>query len=65
MRHFSFTSQSRGDAMSVPDSLLDEPNYCESCGDECPSWSLYCNACMDADKDKHADEVIQDEKEGK
>jgi hypothetical protein len=51
--------------MSVPDSLLDEPNYCESCGDECPSWSLYCNACMDADKDKHADEVIQDEKEGK
>lgn len=50
--------------MSLPNYLLDEPNYC-TCGNECPSWALYCGACMDADKDKYADEAYQDSVEGR
>lgn len=51
--------------MSLPDFLLEEPdNYCV-CGNEKPNWALYCDECMDTDRDKYADEAIQDRFEGR
>jgi hypothetical protein len=51
--------------MSLPDFLLDEPDCTCPCGNERPSWALYCRECMVDSNDLYADEALQDRLEGR
>ena len=53
----------RGDEMSLPDDLLDEPDYYEYCEEH--GLEKPCRYCRLDSIDIYADAKIQDEKEGK
>lgn len=47
-------------SMSLPDYLLEDPEYFCACGNEKPDWALYCNECMSDNEDLYADEKISE-----
>lgn len=51
--------------MSLPDHLTGEADEFCPCGNERPSWALYCNECMGTYEDMYADEKLQDRLEGR